>query len=353
MPSLRSVRARPGSSRTRVLFLFHRHHYTPPPLIFPTRFTTVAAAPLFLPTFFPAGVALSGGPFLIKGPILLASAPLSSLFVCHTNKAGRARWRQSQPRLRFRLRPAIPGMPPARRARPTARRARCCSMRLAPCSGSAASPGTSISDIATAANAFPSQITYYFRTKEALFVECACRDLLYLARATEQAALKARTPREYTHALAETVTATDSDRLLRGGADPRRAAARISRRWSSAPSSACTPKARAPMRARSNGTAGAPCARPTRARGGSGRVAIGVIVEGYAMGRSPEELCSEMLRVLGDQAEIGADDNAPPAPCRRPRSHSFGPGELGHDRTSHACPRIPDRRAARRSCASA
>src|SRR5437868_10818372 len=70
--------------------------------------------------------------------------------------------------------------------------------------------GTSIADIAAAADAFPSQITYYFRTKEALFVECACRDLLYLARATEQAALKARTPREYTHALAETVTASDS-----------------------------------------------------------------------------------------------------------------------------------------------
>ena len=46
--------------------------------------------------------------------------------------------------------------------------------------------GASITDIAAAANAFPSQITYYFRTKEALFVECACRDLLYLARATEQ-----------------------------------------------------------------------------------------------------------------------------------------------------------------------
>lgn len=30
--------------------------------------------------------------------------------------------------------------------------------------------GTSISDIAAAADAFPSQITYYFRTKEALFV---------------------------------------------------------------------------------------------------------------------------------------------------------------------------------------
>src|SRR4029078_12865708 len=54
------------------------------------------------------------------------------------------------------------------------------------------------------------QITYYFRTKEALFVEAACREMLYLARATEQAALRAHTPREYTHALAETVTATDT-----------------------------------------------------------------------------------------------------------------------------------------------
>src|SRR5215218_11172087 len=66
--------------------------------------------------------------------------------------------------------------------------------------------GTSISDIAAAADAFPSQITYYFRTKEALFVEAACREMLYLARAIEQAALKARTPQEYTRALAETVT---------------------------------------------------------------------------------------------------------------------------------------------------
>src|SRR5919108_1887443 len=54
--------------------------------------------------------------------------------------------------------------------------------------------GTSISDIAAAADAFPSQITYYFRTKEALFVEAACRDMLYVARAAEQAALTAHTP---------------------------------------------------------------------------------------------------------------------------------------------------------------
>ena len=70
--------------------------------------------------------------------------------------------------------------------------------------------GTSISDIAAAADAFPSQITYYFRTKEALFVEAACRDMLYVARAAEQAALSAHTPRDYTRALVESVTATDS-----------------------------------------------------------------------------------------------------------------------------------------------
>src|SRR6516225_10905071 len=70
--------------------------------------------------------------------------------------------------------------------------------------------GTSISDIAAAADAFPSQITYYFRTKEALFVEAACRDMLYVARLAEQAALKAQTPRDYTRALVEAVTSKDS-----------------------------------------------------------------------------------------------------------------------------------------------
>src|SRR5215469_14659320 len=69
--------------------------------------------------------------------------------------------------------------------------------------------GTSISDIAAAADAFPSQVTYYFRTKEALFVEAACRDMLYVARAAEQAALEAVSPRDYIRALACTVTSTD------------------------------------------------------------------------------------------------------------------------------------------------
>jgi hypothetical protein len=39
-------------------------------------------------------------------------------------------------------------------------------------------------------------------------------------------------------------------------------------------------------------------------------VAIGVMVEGYAMGRSAEELCAEMLRVLGEQATTTKAGNA-------------------------------------------
>lgn len=166
--------------------------------------------------------------------------------------------------------------------------------------------GTSITDIAAAADAFPSQITYYFRTKEALFVECACRDLLYLARATEQAALKARTPGEYTHALAETVTASDSVAFFAEALTLTR------RRQDLAPLVERTIE-----RLHSEGTrayAGQVARhgwRSLRAPDESSRrfwaVAIGVILEGYAMGRSPEALCAEMLRVLGEQAKSTED----------------------------------------------
>jgi AcrR family transcriptional regulator len=161
--------------------------------------------------------------------------------------------------------------------------------------------GTSISDIAAAADAFPSQITYYFRTKEALFVEAACRDMLYVARAAEQAAKAAQTPRDYTRALVETVTATDSvaffaealtltrrrpdlaplvertiERLHAEGL--RAYAGQIERHgWSSLRDPDATSRR-------------------------FWALAIGVIVEGFAMGRSPEQLAAEMLRVLGDQA---------------------------------------------------
>jgi AcrR family transcriptional regulator len=161
--------------------------------------------------------------------------------------------------------------------------------------------GTSISDIAAAADAFPSQITYYFRTKEALFVEAACREMLYLARATEQAALQAHTPRQYTLALAETVTATDSVAFFAEALTLTR------RRQDLAPLVERTIE-----RLHSEGARAYASQverhgwRSLRAPEESSRrfwaVAIGVMVEGNAMGRSAEDLCGEMLRVLGEQA---------------------------------------------------
>ncbi|MGY8705469.1 TetR/AcrR family transcriptional regulator C-terminal domain-containing protein [Bradyrhizobium sp. 18BD] len=166
--------------------------------------------------------------------------------------------------------------------------------------------GTAIADIAAAADAFPSQITYYFRTKEALFVECACRDLLYLARATEQAALKARTPRDYTHALAETVTASDSIAFFAEALTLTR------RRQDLAPLVERTIERLHSEGARAYaGQVARHGWRSLRAPDESSRrfwaVAIGVILEGHAMGRSPEALCAEMLRVLGEQAKSTGD----------------------------------------------
>lgn len=166
--------------------------------------------------------------------------------------------------------------------------------------------GTAIADIAAAADAFPSQITYYFRTKEALFVECACRDLLYLARATEQAALSARTPRDYTRALAETVTASDSVAFFAEALTLTR------RRQDLAPLVERTIERLHGEGARAYASQVARHGwRSLRAPDESSRrfwaVAIGVILEGYAMGRSPDELCAEMLRVLGEQAKSTGD----------------------------------------------
>lgn len=166
--------------------------------------------------------------------------------------------------------------------------------------------GTAITDIAAAADAFPSQITYYFRTKEALFVECACRELLYLARATEQAALKARTPRDYTRALAETVTASDSVAFFAEALTLTR------RRQDLAPLVERTIERLHGEGARAYASQVARHGwRSLRAPDESSRrfwaVAIGVILEGHAMGRSPDELCAEMLRVLGEQAKSASD----------------------------------------------
>jgi AcrR family transcriptional regulator len=62
-----------------------------------------------------------------------------------------------------------------------------------------------VAEIATAAGAYPSQVTYYFRTKEALFVEAACREVLYVARQAELAAAGAASGSDYNRRLVETV----------------------------------------------------------------------------------------------------------------------------------------------------
>jgi AcrR family transcriptional regulator len=72
--------------------------------------------------------------------------------------------------------------------------------------------GVSKADIAAAAGVFPSQLGYYFGTKEALFVEAACRDVLHLASAVERAAARTRSPATYVRALVR--TALDSPALL-------------------------------------------------------------------------------------------------------------------------------------------
>ena len=63
----------------------------------------------------------------------------------------------------------------------------------------------SLTEIAAAADAFPSQVTYYFKSKEALFVEAACRELLHLGKAAEDAAARAGDQRGYIEALVRTV----------------------------------------------------------------------------------------------------------------------------------------------------
>src|SRR3977135_283226 len=68
----------------------------------------------------------------------------------------------------------------------------------------------SIADIAATADAFPSQITYYFRTKEALFVEAACRDVRYGARAADRHAGQQLSPTDYTRALVDSVMGADA-----------------------------------------------------------------------------------------------------------------------------------------------
>ncbi len=156
----------------------------------------------------------------------------------------------------------------------------------------------SIAAIAAAADAFPSQITYYFRTKEALFVEAACRDVLHVARAAEQHAGKQLSPSDYTRALVDSVTGADAVGFFVEAMTLTR------RRQDLAPLVERTVE-----RLHAEGLRA--YAAEMAARGWQSRldpetsarrfwtIAIGVTLEGQAMGRSPDDLAAEMLRLLG------------------------------------------------------
>jgi AcrR family transcriptional regulator len=163
----------------------------------------------------------------------------------------------------------------------------------------------SIADIAASADAFPSQITYYFRTKEALFVEAACRDVLYVAHAAEQHAGKQLSPQDYTRALVDSVMGSDAVGFFVEAMTLAR------RRQDLAPLVERTVE-----RLHAEGLRA--YAAEMAARGWHSRldpetsarrfwaIAIGVTLEGHAMGRSADVLAAEMLRLIGTQADAPA-----------------------------------------------
>jgi AcrR family transcriptional regulator len=166
--------------------------------------------------------------------------------------------------------------------------------------------GVSIADIAAAADAFPSQITYYFRAKEALFVEAACRDALYAARAAEKRAGEQSSPDAYTRALVDSVMESDALGFFI------EAMVLTRRRQDLAPL-----VERTVDRLHAEGLrayAGQMAARGWRSRldpAISARrfwgIAIGVTLEGQAMGRSTQQRAAEMMRLLGAQADAPAE----------------------------------------------
>jgi AcrR family transcriptional regulator len=165
--------------------------------------------------------------------------------------------------------------------------------------------GVAISEIAAAADAFPSQITYYFRTKEALFVEAACRDVLYVARAAEQAAHLAKSPQAYTRALVEAVLAGEGLGFFV------EALALTRRRQDLVPLVERTIE-----RLHAEGLrayAGEMAAHgwrslldPATTAQRFWAIALGVALEGQALGRSQDQMMSEMLRLLDRQADAAA-----------------------------------------------
>jgi AcrR family transcriptional regulator len=162
--------------------------------------------------------------------------------------------------------------------------------------------GVAISDIAAATDAYPSQITYYFRTKEALFVEAACRDVLYVARAAEQRAHAARTPVEYNRLLVESVTSGEGLGFFI------EALALTRRRQDLAP---LVERTIGRLHAEGLRAYAAEIAAhdwrsvldPAVTARRFWAVALGVALEGQALGRSADDMAGGMLRLIDRQVD--------------------------------------------------
>ena len=172
---------------------------------------------------------------------------------------------------------------------------------------------TSITAIASAADAFPSQVTYYFRTKEALFVEAACRDMLHIAERVEKAAARARTPKAYASATVDSVVGADGlilfvEALILARQRPDlvpEIARTIERLHVEGVRAYASEMARHGWRTRD-----APEVTVRR----YWTLALGIALEGYATGRSTAAMADTMSEALGEVAETPSakDAAAPP-----------------------------------------
>jgi AcrR family transcriptional regulator len=175
--------------------------------------------------------------------------------------------------------------------------------------------GTSVTEIAGAADAFPSQVTYYFRTKEALFVEAACRDILHIAERAEKVASRARTPKAYTESVIDTLIEADGlvlfvEALILARQRPDlipEIARTIDRLHVEAT------RAHAEKMARHGWHTRHPSDVVARR---FWTIALGTALEGYAVGRSATAMSKAMREALGVLGEARSAEPAPAAALR-------------------------------------
>jgi AcrR family transcriptional regulator len=175
--------------------------------------------------------------------------------------------------------------------------------------------GTSITAIAGVADAFPSQVTYYFRTKEALFVEAACRDMLHIAERVEKAAARARTPKAYVNAVVDNVIGADGlilfvEALILTRQRPDlvpEIARTIDRLHVEGTRAYASEMARHGWRTRD--TADVTVRRYWT-------LALGIALQGHATGRSPAAMANAMREAMGEMAEAGPASGAVASPLQ-------------------------------------